>query len=139
MNTIGRFVSVFIVGASCIAPLAGAAEGRHDGSVAMICTALVVHECAPGEYCQPRVAESVGLPSLFKVDVKAMKVHNLDPGQNRESVIRERSNVNGRLVVYGGELGRGWTVTINEQTGRLTGAVAADGEGYVLFGHCAVP
>ena len=66
-------------------------------------------------------------------------MHNLDPGKNRESAIGERSSVNGRLVVHGGEIGHGWAMTVDEETGRMTGAVAADGEAFVMFGRCAAP
>ena len=125
--------------AICCAAYPAAAAGKFNGSAAMICAALVVHECAAGETCQPRLAEDVGLPALFRVDVKAKKVLNLDAEKRKESPIRTSASVNGRLVLYGGEAGRGWVVTIHEETGKMTGAVATDGEGYVIFGQCALP
>lgn len=105
----------------------------------MICAAAAVHECAPGVACQQRMAEEVGLPTLFRVDVKAKKVLNLDTEKRRESPIRSTASVNGRLVLFGGEAGRGWVVTIHEESGMMTSAVATDGEGYVVFGQCALP
>jgi len=92
-----------------------------------------------GESSQQRIAEEVGLPSLFRVDTKAKKVLNLDAERRRESPIRSTASVNGRLVLFGGEAGRGWVVTIHEESGMMTSAVATDGEGYVVFGQCALP
>ncbi len=34
---------------------------------------------------------------------------------------------------------RAWVVIVNETTGRMSGVVSADGEGYVMFGQCALP
>lgn len=139
MKRVTAIATVLGVAGVFCAPHVGAAEGKFDGSSVIICTALVVHECAVGEYCQPRTAESVGLPSLLRVDTGAKKISNLAPGNVLQSIIKSSDNVNGRLVLYGGEEGRGWAVSINEQTGRLSGAVAGDGEGFIIFGQCALP
>lgn len=138
MKAITSVATVLGIAAVCTV-FPAAAAGKYDGSAAMICAAFVVHDCAPGEACQPRLAEEVGLPALFRVDVKAKKVRNLDAAKRKESTIRNSASVNGRLVLYGGEAGRGWVVTIHEETGKMTGAVATDGEGFVVFGQCALP
>ena len=124
--------------AACWAQPAAAA-GRFDGSAALVCSALVVHECGLGEMCLPRAAHSVSLPALMRVDAKAKKITSLDAGAKRESMAVSATNVDGKLVMHGGEAGRGWAITVHEQNGRLSGAVVTDGEGYVLFGQCAVP
>ena len=116
-----------------------AAAGKYEGSAALICAVLVVHECAVDETCQPRTAENVGLPSLLRVDVNAMKVRNLDAGKKLESTIKSADHVNNKLVLYGGEAGRGWSVSIQENTGKMSAAVAADDTGFVIFGQCALP
>jgi len=116
---------------------AGAA-GKYDGTAALICAAASVHECAPGEICQPQIAEHVGLPTLMRVDFAGNKVHPLEPLANRDSTIRSVYHVNGRTVVSGGESGRGWVLAVHEQTGRMSAAVVTDGEGFVIFGQCAV-
>jgi hypothetical protein len=115
------------------------AAGKYDGTSALICAAVAAHECATGERCQPRTAESVGLPTLMRMDFAGMKVRPLEATPNRDSTMRNVNHVNGRTVINGGESGRGWVVTINEATGRMTAAVVTDDEGYVVFGQCALP
>ena len=78
------------------------------------------------------------MPTLLRVDFAGKKLQPMEPLANRDSTIRSVYHVNGRTVVSGGESGRGWVVTINEQTGRMSAAVVTDGEGFVIFGQCAV-
>jgi hypothetical protein len=40
------------------------------------------------------------------------------------------------MVLLGDEGEHGWSVTINKSSGSLTGTIAADGEGYLIFGSC---
>ena len=122
-----------------IAPRQAEAAGKYDGSVPMICSASAVTECESGRRCQPRRAEHVNLPSLFRVDAKAMKVRNLEAEQGRESPIRNIDHANGAMVLQGADADRGWTVVIHEETGRMTATVSGDGEGFVVFGQCGLP
>ena len=84
-----------------------------------------------------RTAASVNLPQFLKVDVKAMKVQSEETG--RDSPIRNVEHQDGNLIIQGGQNGRGWTMTISEDRGLMSGVVTAAGEGFVLFGACAVP
>ena len=43
------------------------------------------------------------------------------------------------MLLQGAEGDRGWTVVIHEDTGKMSGTVSADGEGFVIFGQCALP
>src|SRR5258705_6566524 len=114
-----------------------ATAAKYDGSAAMMCAALLVHECGAGALCQVRAAESVNLPSLFRVDVKGMKIHNSETG--RESPISGIQHATGKLLLSGQQGERAWNVIVNEATGRMSGVVAVDGEGYVMFGQCSLP
>ena len=81
----------------------------------------------------------MNFPALFKVDVKAMKARNLEAEQGRESSIRNVDRVNGKIILSGAEGERGWTVLINEASGKMSATAAGDGEGFVIFGQCALP
>ena len=115
------------------------AAGKYDGSAPVICAALTVTECVAGGRCQRRSAESVNLPELFRVDAKAMKVRNLEAEKGRESPIRNVDHANGKMILNGAEAERGWIVEINEATGKMSAVVSGDGEGFVIFGQCALP
>jgi hypothetical protein len=137
MKKISIAAALGLAAGLCVAYPAAAA-GKFDGTAALICAATTLHECVTGETCQPQIPEQVGLPTLLRVDFAGKKLHPLEPLANRDSTIRSVYHVNGRTVVSGGESGRGWVVTINEQTGRMSAAVVTDGEGFVIFGQCAV-
>jgi len=115
------------------------AAGRYDGSTPMICAALAVAECDADGQCQRRHPERVNFPPLFRIDVKAMKMRNLEAEKGRESTIRSVDHANGRMTLSGADGERGWTALINETTGRMSAAITGDGEGFVIFGQCALP
>jgi len=127
------------VAAMLLVPDAAAAAGKYDGSVPIICAANTVTECQAGRRCEPRTAENVNLPSLFRIDAKAMKVRNLEAEKGRESAIRSVDHANGKLVLSGADGERGWIVLIHEDSGKMSAVVSGDGEGFVVFGQCALP
>ena len=137
MKAFGLVSVVLLVVGICAAPGEGGAAGKHDGSVPLLCAPTVVTECGPDGDCQRRTAASVNLPQFMKVDVKAMKVLSEETG--RDSPIRNVEHVDGSLIIQGGQNGRGWTMTIAEDTGSMSAAVTAPGEGFIVFGACAVP
>ena len=124
-----------------LAPHAAAA-GKYDGSAPLICAALTVTECEAEGGCQHRTATEVNLPSLFKVDVTAMKLRNLhaETGQQgKESAIRNVDHANDKMLLSGAEGERGWSVLIHEATGKMSATVAGVGEAFVIFGQCVLP
>jgi len=123
----------------CSLPYRAEAAGKYDGSAPLLCAAVTVTECEADGRCQRRSAENVNLPSLFRVDTKGMKVRNLETEKGRESPIQAVAHSNGKLVVNGADGERGWIVVINEDTGKMSGVVSGDGEGFVVFGQCALP
>jgi hypothetical protein len=125
--------------ATCLSPQWAAAAGKYDGSAPLICAAMAVTECEADGRCQRRNADRVNFPSLFKVDVTAMKLRNLEAEKGRESSIRNLDRANGKMILSGAEGERGWTVLINEASGKMSAAAAGDGEGFVIFGQCALP
>ena len=120
---------------------AGAAA-QYDGSAPLVCAATAVTACEAGGSCQSGPAAGVNFPSIFKVDAKAMKLRNLhaETGpQGVESSIRNVDHANGKMILSGAEGERGWSVLIHESTGKMSAAVSGDGEGFVIFGQCALP
>ena len=139
MNRVTAVGAVLWAAVLCLAPQQAAAAGKYDGSAPMICGATQVTECGAEGRCQRRSAEDVNLPSLFRVDAKAMKVRNLEAEKGRESPIKTVEHMNGKVLLQGAEGDRGWTVVIHEDSGKMSGTVSADGEGFVIFGQCALP
>ena len=115
----------------------GGAAGKHDGSAPLLCVPIGVTECGAEGECKRGTPESVNLPQFFRVDLKAMTIRSEE--QKRESPIKTVEHMNGKLILQGTQGERGWTMLIDEDTGRLSATVTADGEGLVVFGACMVP
>ncbi|MCK4838435.1 MAG: hypothetical protein KAS94_06495 [Desulfobulbaceae bacterium] len=52
------------------------------------------------------------------------------------SHIRNKASLGGMLILQGVENGKGWTLSINETTGKMVLTVSGDEEGFVAFGVC---
>ena len=118
------------------------AAGKFDGSTPVICGTTAVTECGADGRCQRGTATDVNFPAIFQVDAKAKKVRNLQANtaqQGTESSIRDVEHANGKMILSGADGERGWSVLIHENTGQMSAAVAGDGEGFVIFGQCALP
>ena len=139
MKLFARVAAVLCVMVMCSAPYPAGAAAKYDGSALLLCAATSVTECEADGLCQRRSAENVNLPSLFRVDAKGMKVRNLEAEKGRESPIQSVAHANGKLVVSGADGERGWVLVIHEDTGKMSGVVSGDGEGFVVFGQCALP
>ena len=140
-----RFLKLWVPGAfviaaafACLAPRESVAVGKYDGSAPLVCAAMAVSECEADGRCQRRHAEKVNFPALFKVDVKAMKLWELGADKARETTIRNVDRANNKMILSGAEGERGWTVLINEANGKMSATAAGDGEGFVIFGQCAL-
>jgi len=124
----------------CLSRGDAAAAGKYDGSARMLCVPTIVVECAaegPDADCKRRTPDAVNLPQFLDVDLKAMTVEA--EGGGRKSPVRTVDHLNDTLIIQGGQDGRGWTLAIAEQTGRMSGAVSAHSEGFVIFGACTLP
>ena len=60
----------------------------------------------------------------------------LTAGANRLTAFRSQ-RLDGRLILQGGENGRGWSATINEESGQLAAAVVYFT--FSIFGACTMP
>src|SRR5262245_18028437 len=127
--------AVAVAMASC--PAAQAA--KYDGSAPLLCVPVIVIECAadgPEGECKRRTPAGINLPQFMIVDLKAMKVHS--EGGTRHSPVRNVEHLSGNLISQGGQDGRGWTLAISEETGKMSAAISSDGEGFVVFGACTL-
>jgi hypothetical protein len=86
----------------------------------------------------PGQAEKVNFPPLFAVEVRAMKLWELGAEKPRETAIRNVDWANNKMILNGAEGEWGWTVLVNEANGKMSATAAGDGEGFVVFGQCAL-
>jgi hypothetical protein len=130
---------VVILFLTCILPVSAIA-GNFDGSRTLLCALIELYECASNEGCERTTAEAVNLPQFLTINVEKKQISGATAGgTDRKTAIERVERVNGRLILQGGEEGRGWSISINEQTGKMVGTVSGEEAGFVIFGACAVP
>jgi hypothetical protein len=112
------------------------AAAPYDGSVPLLCAALTIQECGndSGE-CHPRRAEEVNIPQFVKIDVSQKTIASTGV-ESRQAAVQRIENTDGRLVMQGGQEGRGWSMVIATDTGKMSASVVDDEVGFVIFGAC---
>jgi hypothetical protein len=136
MKILGPAGMLLAAASLCLAPNAAGAAGKHDGSTPLLCVPIAVTECGAEGECKRGTASSVNLPQFIRVDLKAMTTRSEE--EKRESPVKTVEHMNGKLILQGTQGERGWTMLIEEDTGRMSATVTADGEGFVVFGACTV-
>ena len=131
MRTILSLLVILIVsfGASRVA------LAKFDGSVPLLCVPVQVVDCEFGGKCFTGTAEDVNLPQFFKVDFQQKLLSAIDDA-SRTTKVTYTERDNGRLLMHGGQNGRGWTILISEETGKLSATISDEGVGFVVFGAC---
>jgi hypothetical protein len=114
-----------------------AVAANFDGTKPLICAVTTIQECDAGQ-CDRYAPEGTvaGAPSFIKFDVNTKAV---TASFGRKSTLNSTMHLNGRLVLQGGEAGRGWSATIDEDTGIMSAAVVDNDHTFSLFGACTTP
>lgn len=104
-----------------------------DGSKALICTATEVKDCAFFDGCQRASPQSVNLPRFLRIDFDNKEIK----GEGRATAIQNLSEAEGLVIMQGIQGDRAWSLSLSTTTGDITGTVAGDGYGFLVFGVCA--
>jgi hypothetical protein len=142
MNTLIRSFGSFatgllVLGASVAAPRAGSAA--LDGSAPLLCAINTIMECDGTGQCHRHTADQhPDFPSFLRVNVRQGTITDGD-NSGRKTEIKSSTRLDGRLILHGGENGRGWSAAIAEDTGRMTAGVVAADFAFALFGACTSP
>jgi hypothetical protein len=130
----------FFVGSILMTIMAGpfglAWAGPMDGSRPFLCAVTAIVECAASGACERHIADDATAPSILKVDVPGQTVAT---GAARKSAIKSVTRLDGQLILQGGENGRGWSATIDEDTGGIAVAIVDNDYTFSLFGACTLP
>jgi hypothetical protein len=110
-----------------------------DGSEPLLCAAVDVFECGSGEACQRSSVEIANVPQFIKINF-AKKTASTVGKDSRTASIQNLQRLAGRIVMQGvGDNGRGWSLVISEESGKMAAAVADDQVAFVVFGACTAP
>ena len=117
-----------------------------DGGKTMLCASQYAAECNAGSDCETVTVASVNLPDFFLVDTKKKLISaTSESGSAASTTIERVEHLDGKLMLQGADDGikdvrdgAGWTMSINESTGKMVMTTAGDGFAVVVFGACAL-
>jgi hypothetical protein len=122
-----------------VTPLSLAAAD-FDGSKPLLCATIETFECGSGIECQRGTSQSINLPQFLKIDFKDKKISGTrESGEVLTTKIENMERSDGKLVLQGTENNKGWSMLINEATGKMTITASDDQVGFVVFGACMTP
>jgi hypothetical protein len=128
----------------CLIIVSPSIAGVFDGSKTLYCSLMDTVECLPGGECQEFEAEDVNLPAFIVIDFGKKTIRMAKGVENkRTSTIENRELIDGKLILQGAEDGveglrdgLGWSIAINESTGKMVLTGSGDDVGFVVFGAC---
>ena len=134
MNTARHWVTL-----AALMTISSAAVAAFDGSQTLLCATQAVNECVAGEHCEFVASESVNVPDFFVVDATNAVIES----SGRQTAIERAESLDGKLVLQGADDGvegvrdgLGWTMVIDDTTGKMSLTGAGDGFAIVVFGAC---
>jgi hypothetical protein len=118
---------------ACAAPVRA---GTFDGSKPFLCAVQTVMECDMSGQCERHIDTDETGVTFIRIDVANGII---TAGPSRTSTLKGTTRLDGRLILQGGEQGRGFSANIDEETGRLAAAVVDNDHTFSLFGACTIP
>jgi hypothetical protein len=109
-----------------------ASAGDFDGSKLLICATVEAIDCAPGEECTKGRPDDVGAPQFLRIDFAQQVI----VGPKRTTPIRSMDTSDNQILLQGTELGYGWTLALDQDSGMMTVTLVNREGGVVLFGSC---
>ena len=125
-----RFLSMVAVLVLLTAGTASA--GDFDGSRLLICAPVEALDCAAGEACTKGRPDDIGAPKFLRIDF-AQKVI-VGPQQTTPILFMDKSD--DQLLLQGKELGFGWTLVLDQESGTMSATLVNREGAVVLFGSC---
>jgi hypothetical protein len=129
------FASMIVAALAC--PALPMAAAGLDGSGPVTCATSVTFDCAPNGECIKDSPEAINLPRLIRLDLPAKKAFTKwASGEERSAEIASQSVEGGRLILQGIQNGNGWSLTVAQESGAMSLAIAGDGAAIIAFGVC---
>ena len=120
-----------------------AVSADYDGSKTLMCATRYISQCDAGTDCVNVVPASVNIPEFFVINVSGKLISAVN--DQRTTAIEHVEHIDGKLMLLGADDGvedvrdgMAWSMSINEETGRMVLSASGDGFAMVVFGACAV-
>jgi len=107
------------------------------GSNEILCTAVQATQCEADGECKTAAPWHWNIPQFIVIDLDGKMLRTTEAsGENRATPIKHLERTEGQILLQGAEAGRAFSFVITEVTGRLSVAVAAEGQAVAVFGAC---
>jgi hypothetical protein len=115
-----------------------------DGSAPLLCASTELFECTFEDGCVEVQPEDVNAPQFLRVNYKKKIIQAIPSRkENPDTKIEHSENIDGKLIMQGIEDGiegvrdgLGWTLTITEDTGKMSLTASGEEVGFVILGAC---
>lgn len=112
-----------------------------DKSSPILCASTDVYECVDGRDCRTVLAEAVGAPTFFRIDL--VKAQIKVSVQSDPLKAANFSELEDRWVLQGVNAepshnlgGTAWTISVEDATARMVATAVMDQAAVVIFGAC---
>ena len=120
-----------------VSPAGAALAGPYDGSQALICAPIEILECERELHCESQSADTVDLPTFFRISVQDKTVTGTRPsGEPVNAKIDQTQLSDQQLFIQGVQKKYGWSAAIDQTKGHLTMTIHDQATGFVIFGAC---
>jgi hypothetical protein len=102
-----------------------------------LCSIVHYKACYGDGECFDAPTDPADSPAFITVDRDAGVVHATEPRfSDRSSPILNSVEEDGRIMLTGVQEGRGWSITVVEETGEMSLAISDPDEAILVFGRC---
>ncbi len=103
----------------------------------ILCSILNVNACQADGNCAAVAAADFNIPQFIEIDTKTGTLSTTAAsGENRETPASQVSREDGRLLIHGNQMGRAFSLQIQESSGQASFASVADGTAMTIFAAC---
>jgi len=103
-----------------------------DGTKPLLCASLEALDCDPGTPCERGIPEIMAAPQFVRVDFAKNEI----AGPKRSTKIRSMDKDDDQFILQGFELGLGWTLAIDRDTGNARMTFAGWDSTFIIFAVC---
>ena len=107
-----------------------------------MCSLGQIIECDYGAECRAVTNDSIDAPDFVRLDIRKKEFSAITAGEASEpDAVDSVEELDNHLIVQGVQGSDptdplGWSVSINQTTGRMTLTASGDDAGFVAFGAC---
>jgi hypothetical protein len=124
-------IRLWAIGLLCAVAMSAKAAD-FDGSRLLICAPVEAKSCSSGESCSNSTPGAIGAPAFVRIDLDKQVI----VGPKSTTPIKLMEKGESQILMMGTELGFGWTMVLDRESGELS-ATLGDRDGIVvLFGSC---